>query len=140
VILVTASSASRTDSVKAAQDTLDVVPSVLATLQRQLTVPVSSVITSMQLTTVSAPTINDKSRKRAVLALAGVGTVGSILLVGFLDGLLLSRRTRKEDAGPVRPSRAAGPPEEAPPESESTPPVEGTPVRLSSSREVRAGR
>lgn len=139
VLLVTASSARGTESLAAAQGTLDLVPSVLARLQRDFSVPPASLITSMQLTTVDSPSINDKGRKRGVLALAGVGFVGTILLVGFLDGLLLSRRMRKDYSGPAAPSPADdGPPEAS--SSEPRPSAEKPPGPAISSHRVRAGR
>lgn len=140
VILVTATSSRSEDALAATQDTLDVVPAVLADLQEQLSVPQPSLITSMQLTTVDSVTANDKGKMRAMLALAGVGTVGTLVGVGLLDGLLLSRRSRRGRPRKRNSGQAAGPPHGSSPtvRSEHGTPEQGPPSRRS--REVSARR
>jgi uncharacterized protein involved in exopolysaccharide biosynthesis len=69
------------------------VPKSLETLQDELSVPNPSRISTMILSVDSTATLDDKNRSRLTLLVAAAGVVGTCLLTGLLDGLLLSRRT-----------------------------------------------
>ncbi len=96
-------------------------PNLLA-LQQELGVSKSSRITTMVLATDHEAEISHKRQLRALIVVCGGGVVGSVLLVGWLDRLILarwerrvrefaagapSRSRRPEEASPVRPSRQA---------------------------------
>jgi len=98
ILLVTVEGPTSEETLATLQAILDSVPPALANLQEQLAIPAGSRITSMNLAVDDEPTKIQKDRTRALLAAAAVGLVGTILLTGLLDGLLTSRRTRKQDA------------------------------------------
>jgi hypothetical protein len=87
---------------------LNAVPVNLRQLQNGLQVSPSSQITSMTLTVDQKPTIVGKDRLRAVVGVAGIGAAGVCLLIGAVDGILLSRARRKDRTAESRPV-ATGP-------------------------------
>lgn len=94
IVAVVVSSVTAVDTTATVEQVLSALPTTLLDMQDLLDVPESSRITSIRLTsdiTVEAVT---KARDRAVIALAGVGLAGTILLVGLIDGLLLGRLPR----------------------------------------------
>ncbi len=138
------------------QATLDVLSSVLATipvtlnqLQEDLSVQTESRISSTIITVDQKATTVGKARIRAVVAVVGAAGTLILLLIGALDGLLLSRRQgehaavadestdadehegeddRQNAAGAVRArGSAASDDEDAAPRQESSPPDEDSP-------------
>lgn len=96
ILTVTVESTSREDSLATTTAALAAVPSTLTTLQTELAIPQGSQITVMALTVIDEPEMVVKTRNRAVIAVAGLGIAGTVLLTGFLDGLVGARRQRRD--------------------------------------------
>jgi hypothetical protein len=103
ILAVTASSSSDVDSLAVVQMVMNLIPGSLEVMQEDLEVPNPSRITATVLTVDAQATEITKTRDRAVIALAGVGVAGTVLLTGFLDGLLVARRPREVVAGYLLP-------------------------------------
>jgi ElaB/YqjD/DUF883 family membrane-anchored ribosome-binding protein len=71
---------------------LTAIPKALSELQTQASVPATARITSLQLTTDPTSVLIRKNQFQAVGVVAAAGTVLTLLIVGFVDGLLLSRQ------------------------------------------------
>jgi hypothetical protein len=95
ILSVTATGGSDVAAMGSLARALQTVPQVLARLQDDLRVPATSRITVLDLTTDAVATPLTKARDRAVIALAALGFAGSLLLTGFLDGLLAARLRRQ---------------------------------------------
>jgi hypothetical protein len=95
ILAVTASSTSDADSLAVVRSVMNSIPDSLELMQDDLQVPDSSRITATVLTVDAQATEVTKARDRAVIALAGGGLAGTVLLTGFLDGLLIARRPRE---------------------------------------------
>ena len=98
-------SASGTDDAQVAAvfgELLAIVPTTLDELQASAGVAEAAKVTTLPLTVDSASTLSQKSRLQAI-GFLGVGTLAAtLLLAGFIDGLLLARRKR-------RPQRSTAP-------------------------------
>jgi len=108
ILLVQASGPTVSETLDVLNAVLAVVPVNLRQLQDDLRVATASQITSMTLTVDQKPTIVGKKRLRAVIGVAAIGAGGAVLLIGALDGILLSRTRRRERAAELR-RPAAGP-------------------------------
>lgn len=111
ILLITAEAHSSEASLATLQSVLEAVPANLDELQADLDVPVPSRITSMPLVVDDRSLPVRKAQVRALVAAAVVGTVGTVLGVGFVDGLLLSRRRRvtvREEQAPDGGTGATG--------------------------------
>jgi uncharacterized protein involved in exopolysaccharide biosynthesis len=97
ILSVTVTGGSDSAAMGALTQALKTVPPVLTRLQDDLAVPAASRITVLDLTRDAVATPVTKARERAVIALAALGFAGSLLLTGFLDGLLAAhpRRLRR---------------------------------------------
>lgn len=94
------------------------VPTSLETLQDELSVPRPSRISAMTLSVDSTAVLDDKNRSRLTLLVAAAGVVGTCLLTGLFDGLLLSRRSGRRkrptaDKGPKAPGGGERPTSQA---------------------------
>lgn len=99
--LVTVSSSGPNDADVTAtlERALTAIPKTLSELQVQANVPATARITSLQLTTDPTSVLIRKNQLQAVGLVAAGGTALTLLVVGFVDGLLLSRqRSRRGGA------------------------------------------
>lgn len=92
ILLITAESENPESTLQVLDGVLKVLPENLESLQDQLRIPPSSRITAMTVVRESEPKPVFKSQLRAVLAGVAVGLSVTVLLTGFLDRLLSSRK------------------------------------------------
>ena len=112
------------ETVQALNVLVDSVGSALAGLQDPLAVPADARISSMRLAADDVPTKDSKSRTRALVAVAAVCLTLAVLLTGFVDRVLTSRRARRlsriaggaEDEYLPTPGTMRSPTGEAPPD------------------------
>ncbi|WP_411701295.1 hypothetical protein [Conyzicola sp.] len=77
------------------RDVLDATTPALQDMQTNLAVSPDSLITLDTLAVDKKPEIDQKNRLQAVLGVAGVGVVLTLLLAAVVDSLLLARRARR---------------------------------------------
>jgi hypothetical protein len=99
IIAVTVAGPNPNAAIAATQSVMAAVPVQLNSLQDDLSVPETSRITSMVLTVSEDATPNAKARNRLLVLAAAGGVALSLLLAGFVDGLLRSRRGASEEGG-----------------------------------------
>jgi hypothetical protein len=111
IVLVTATSDTEGEARSTLRAVLDILPERLATLQTDVAVPDAARMSVLDLAVDQEPTALTSDRTRAVLAVAGVGIVATLLLTALVDGLLLSiarrradRRARKAEPAEVPPA------------------------------------
>lgn len=107
ILVIQATGPTVKDTLTVLNAVLDAVPVNLRKLQDDLQVTPTSQITSMTLTVDQKPTVVGKDRLRAVIGVAGIGAAGMALLIGAIDGFLLSRARRKGRVAEARPVAAA---------------------------------
>jgi hypothetical protein len=96
ILAVEASAPSPAGALSVLSAVLHAVPDALVALQEELGVAPSSQITSLTLTADESATTNGRSQLRVVIAVVAVGLVGTALLIGLIDGLLLTRDRERE--------------------------------------------
>ena len=106
ILIVTATSHRAGISTRLASDVVQQVPKVLAGLQNRLAIGPDSRIVSIELTRDAHPTVLQKTRIRAGIAVGGGVLVLLVLGIGALDGLLLRRAARRD--GPRRVDERTG--------------------------------
>jgi uncharacterized protein involved in exopolysaccharide biosynthesis len=97
IVLVTATSDTEAEARSTLRAVLDILPERLATLQTDVAVPDAARMSVLDLAVDEEPTALTSARTRAVLAVAGVGIVATLLLTALVDGLLLSLARRRAD-------------------------------------------
>jgi len=107
LLTVTVIGATDDEAAEVLAGTLTAVQSTLASLQSRADVPQNDRITALPLTTDESSTVIQKSRLEAVAATAAAGVVLTLLVTGFLDGLLLSRARRRRGV-PMEAASASG--------------------------------
>lgn len=95
LLTVTVTGASDGEVAEVLARALSGVESTLSTLQTNAGVPSEDRITALSLTTDDASTVIQQSRWQAVAATAAAGVALTLLVTGFIDGLLLSRARRR---------------------------------------------
>jgi uncharacterized protein involved in exopolysaccharide biosynthesis len=99
LVTVSASGPNDADVTATLERALTAIPQTLSELQVQANVPTTARITSLQLTTDPTSVLIRKNQFQAVGLVAAGGTALTLLIVGFVDGLLLSRqRSRRGGA------------------------------------------
>lgn len=98
ILLITTEASTSEAAMAGLQSVLGLVEPTLTKLQDDLSVPAESRITVMQLAIDEQPTAVRKDQTRALLAVVAIGLVGTILLIGLIDGLLLTRRSKRIQA------------------------------------------
>lgn len=106
ILLITTDSSSPSEAMAGLQSVLGQIQPTLSKLQDDLNVPQNSRITVMRLAIDAEPTTVRKNQTRAVLAVVALGLVATVLLIGLIDGLLLSRRAKREGSEKDRSSVA----------------------------------
>ena len=107
LLSVTATGGSDSEVAEVLDRALAAVQSNLTALQRRADVPSDARISSMSLTTDTASTLLQRNRLESVAGTAIAGVALTLLLTGFVDGLLLSsarRRRSTTGSGPERPA------------------------------------
>ena len=95
LLAVTATGSTDSEVAEVFDRALAGVQSNLGSLQTQADVPAGQRITLIPLSTDGSSTVIQKSRLEAVAATAAAGFALTLLLAGFVDGLLLSRARRR---------------------------------------------
>lgn len=93
IMAVSVSSDNPEETMTLLQSTLDLIPTTLASLQKDLKVPVPSVITSMPLSIDVKPSTNSKKQIQLTAIAAVGGLAATLLITGFIDRLM--SRTKK---------------------------------------------
>ncbi|AXT85850.1 hypothetical protein C6I20_12080 [Aeromicrobium sp. A1-2] len=96
ILLITAVDSSKAGAQRQLDAVKDEVPLVLQGLQSSLGVKKGSQITTSVVATDDVPKTINKARYRLVVLVALVTIFGALLLVGYLDGVLLARKLRKD--------------------------------------------
>ncbi|MBC7402299.1 MAG: hypothetical protein H7279_03865 [Microbacteriaceae bacterium] len=111
IMLVTATSTSAASARAILDSVLEKLPKTLSTLQTDVSVPDPSQMSVLRLAVDHDATALTSDRTRTVLGAGVVGLVGSFMLAGLLDGLLLSARRRRLQAagGKVAAADSAAP-------------------------------
>lgn len=92
----------------ALQAMLTALPRHLTQLQDEVGTPPTARINALTLTVDDQATARTGDQMRVVLAVAGVGVVGTVLLTGLVDGLMLARSRRRSSG--LRPGQPAADP------------------------------
>lgn len=100
LLSVSVSSNSEAETLAVVKAVMAEVPRALTGMQDDLQIPEGSRIGSLILTDPTEATELSKTRSRGVIALAGVGVAGTVLLAGLLDGLLMARTRRRQAIDP----------------------------------------
>jgi hypothetical protein len=100
VILVTSTGGTPADAVDTLRIVKEQLPDKLLKLQLATHVPENSLITLSQISQDEQPTIVRKSQIRAMFGVAALGLTLTLVLTGFLDGLLMRRRRQRSGEDP----------------------------------------
>lgn len=109
LLSVTATGSSDSEVTEVLDRALAAVQSNLTDLQTRADVPSDARISSLSLTTDTASTLLQRNRVEAVAGTAIAGVALTLLLTGFVDGLLLSSARRRRSATGSGPERVANP-------------------------------
>lgn len=94
IMAVAVSSDTPEQTMELLQSTMTLIPATLIALQKDLKVPVLSVISSMPLSMDIEPSINSKKQVQMTAMAAFAGLAATLLITGFLDRLM--SRTKKD--------------------------------------------
>lgn len=95
ILVVTASADDPASAMRLLSNAGAALPATLSSLQTQMKVPEGSLITSLQLSADSKPSVVNKKQLQYVGLAAAVGVVAALLIVGLLDRWLISRRGKR---------------------------------------------
>ena len=126
LMVIDVSSGSSAEAVAALNTLLDKIPATLDALQADLGIDSDAYITSQTLTADDRPEVIHKGQIRAAIVSGAGMLVLCLLLVGLVDGLLLSAAARasaskkSESDAPPEPAGSAPPADNRPPDDEAT--------------------
>lgn len=95
VVIVDISAPTADTALDALKAALITVTRNLDSMQNELKVPPQMRISSRELVVDDAATVNAKMQTQVAIVVAGAGLAGTLMLTGFIDGVLQTRRTRK---------------------------------------------
>lgn len=102
IVLISVTGSSSEDTLGALRYVLDAVPDTLASLQDALDLSPGARMTSMPLAMDEQAEVSDSTRTRMLLALAALGSAGSLLVAGQFDKVILRRRARRSDRQSIK--------------------------------------
>lgn len=97
IILITSTAPTAQRAKAMTRSVIAAVPVALEQIQSGLTVAADAQIRVIPVAVDSGGTLNAKTRTQAVLAVGAVGAVITVLLTGFIDGLVRGRKRRRDD-------------------------------------------
>jgi hypothetical protein len=99
ILLITATSDNQDETLKLLGTVIDQAPAALGELQDVLRVPEASRISTMKLLVDGTAAPESKARTQILLLSAAAGATFTVVMTVLLDGLLLSRKGRRVNAG-----------------------------------------
>lgn len=107
IVLVTVQSRSPEDSIALLRTVMATVDSTLVTMQDELALPPTNRIQLRELVVDTTATADTGTGRQAAIVAVGAGLLGTVLLTGLVDRLLVRRRARHSTTGsniPVTPA------------------------------------
>ena len=95
ILIISAVGSDPAPTMKTMAAVMDSVPQELVNLQQPLAVPAGATISSMVLAADTTPTMDRKAQTRALVSVTAVGLVATVLLTGFIDKVVINRRSRR---------------------------------------------
>ena len=109
ILVITADNKSPEATLATLNDVIDMASPSLAALQESVGIAPASRITAHVLTSDNQPEVSRKAQIRALIVAAGIGLLGSALVIALVDSWMLRRRAGREDAlSPVAETSPVG--------------------------------
>jgi len=98
ILIIESNAASADEALAVTQEVADQAPVSLASLQSKLSVPERSRITMAEVAVDAEPEVDQKNRIQSIVAVAIVGLFATLLLAGYRDNRIASRRSQSTSA------------------------------------------
>lgn len=104
ILIIDVSASSESDALQSLKAAMSTVDQNLVAMQEEVDVPGSMIISTRDLVVPDSAIVDSKMAMQTSVLAVGVGLVGTIMVTGFLDGVLTRRRSRgaaEPSGGPI---------------------------------------